>query len=143
MLSLSPAKLLVLAVIALVVLGPEKLPQVARQLGAAWGELRRFRSRLETDVRGAFPDLPPAHEVARLIAPHIGVTTPEGADSRVKLGVDDFDWLAGYLIGLGLEFEVLEPVEMRAHLVALGRRLGRAHRPPAARAARAAVRPRH
>src|ERR1700690_285593 len=67
MLSLSPAKLLVLLVIALIVLGPEKLPQVARQLGAAWGDLRRFRSRLESDVRGAFPDLPPSHEVAQAV----------------------------------------------------------------------------
>jgi TatA/E family protein of Tat protein translocase len=67
MLSLSPAKLLVLLVVALIVLGPEKLPQVARQLGAAWGDLRRFRSRLESDVRGAFPDLPPTHEVAQAV----------------------------------------------------------------------------
>jgi TatA/E family protein of Tat protein translocase len=67
MLSLSPAKLLVLLVVALIVLGPEKLPQVARQLGAAWGELRRFRSRLESDVRGAFPDLPATHEVAQAV----------------------------------------------------------------------------
>jgi sec-independent protein translocase protein TatB len=67
MLSLSPAKLLVLLVVALIVLGPEKLPQVARQLGAAWGELRRFRARLESDVRGAFPDLPDTHEVAQAV----------------------------------------------------------------------------
>ncbi|MGH9016501.1 MAG: Sec-independent protein translocase subunit TatA/TatB [Acidimicrobiales bacterium] len=67
MLSLSPAKLLVLLVVALIVLGPEKLPQVARQLGAAWGELRRFRARLESDVRGAFPDLPATHEVAQAV----------------------------------------------------------------------------
>jgi len=67
MLSLSPAKLLVVLVIALIVLGPEKLPQVARQLGAAWGDLRRFRTRLENDVRGAFPDLPASHEVAQAV----------------------------------------------------------------------------
>ncbi len=67
MLSLSPAKLLVLLVVALIVLGPEKLPQVARQLGAAWGDLRRFRARLESDVRGAFPDLPATHEVAQAV----------------------------------------------------------------------------
>jgi sec-independent protein translocase protein TatB len=67
MLSLSPAKILVVLVVALIVLGPDKLPQVARQLGALWGDLRRFRSRLESDVRGAFPDLPPAHEVAQAV----------------------------------------------------------------------------
>ncbi|MDR3648214.1 MAG: twin-arginine translocase TatA/TatE family subunit [Acidimicrobiales bacterium] len=67
MLSLSPAKLLVILVIALVVLGPEKLPQVARQLGAAWHDLRQWRSRMESEVRGAFPNLPPAHEVAQVV----------------------------------------------------------------------------
>src|SRR5579884_384509 len=64
MLSLSPAKMLV---VALVVLGPEKLPGVARQLGALWGDLRRWRARLESEVRGAFPDLPPTHEVAQAV----------------------------------------------------------------------------
>ena len=67
MLSLSPAKLLVILIIALIVLGPEKLPQLARQLGAAWHDLRRLRSRLENEVRSTFPDLPPAHEVAQVM----------------------------------------------------------------------------
>ena len=67
MLSLSPAKLLVLLVIALIVLGPEKLPHVARQIGAAWGDFRRFRTRLESEVRGSFPDLPATHEVAQAV----------------------------------------------------------------------------
>src|SRR5580700_10354328 len=64
---ISPAKLLVVLVVALIVLGPDKLPHLARQLGAAWGDLRRFRTRLESDVRGAFPDLPPTHEVAQAV----------------------------------------------------------------------------
>lgn len=67
MLSLSPAKILVVLVVALIVLGPEKLPGVARQLGAAWGDLRRWRTRLESEVRGVFPDLPPTHEVAQVV----------------------------------------------------------------------------
>jgi Sec-independent protein translocase protein TatA len=67
MLSLSPAKILVVLVVALIVLGPEKLPGVARQLGALWGDLRRWRSRLESEVRGVFPDLPPTHEVAQVV----------------------------------------------------------------------------
>ncbi len=67
MLSLSPAKLLVILVIALIVLGPEKLPQVARQIGAAWHDLRQWRSRVESEVRGTFPNLPPTHEVAQAV----------------------------------------------------------------------------
>jgi sec-independent protein translocase protein TatB len=67
MLSLSPAKLLVILVIALIVLGPEKLPQVARQIGALWHDLREWRSRVESEVRGTFPNLPPTHEVAQAV----------------------------------------------------------------------------
>ncbi len=67
MLSLSPAKLLVILVIAMIVLGPEKLPGVARQLGAAWGDIRRWRTRLENEVRDVFPDLPATHEVAQVV----------------------------------------------------------------------------
>jgi sec-independent protein translocase protein TatB len=67
MLSLSPAKLLVILVVALIVLGPEKLPQVARQIGAAWHDFRLWRSRVENEVRGTFPNLPPTHEVAQAV----------------------------------------------------------------------------
>jgi sec-independent protein translocase protein TatB len=67
MLSLSPAKLLVILVVALIVLGPEKLPQMARQLGAFWHDLRQWRGRLESEVRGTFPNLPPPEEVARVV----------------------------------------------------------------------------
>ena len=67
MLALSPWKILVIVVVALLVLGPEKLPSVARQVGAFWGDFRRFRARLENEVRGVFPDLPPSHEVASAV----------------------------------------------------------------------------
>ena len=57
---LSPAKLLVILVVALVVLGPDKLPKVAKQLGSLWADIRRYREKLESEVRGSFPDLPSA-----------------------------------------------------------------------------------
>ncbi len=63
MFSLDPAKLLVVLVVALVVLGPDKLPRAARQAGAAWNQLRRWRARLEDEVRSTFPDLPAAHTI--------------------------------------------------------------------------------
>jgi sec-independent protein translocase protein TatB len=64
---LDPAKLMIILIVALVVLGPDKLPIVAKQMGAAWGEIRRFRERLETEVRGTFPDLPSTHQVAQAV----------------------------------------------------------------------------
>ena len=64
---LSPAKLLVILVVALIVLGPEKLPQVARQLGALWGDFRAFRDRLESQVRDTFPDLPSTDRITQAV----------------------------------------------------------------------------
>ncbi len=76
----------------------------------------------------------PLEEAARLISPYTGVLEEDGDHTRVQLGFDDFDWVTGYLIGLGLEFEVIEPDELRRHISALGERLSRVHAAPAARA---------
>jgi sec-independent protein translocase protein TatB len=54
--NLDPAKLFVILVVALIVLGPERLPKVARQLGAAWRELTRVRDQITDEVRSALPD---------------------------------------------------------------------------------------
>jgi TatA/E family protein of Tat protein translocase len=64
---LSPAKLLVILVVALVVLGPDKLPKVARQIGSLWGDFRKFRTRLESEVRGNFPDLPSTETITHAV----------------------------------------------------------------------------
>jgi Sec-independent protein translocase protein TatA len=63
---LSPVKLMFVLAVALIVLGPDKLPAAARKAGALWSDLRRMRERLEREVRGSFPDIPPSHELARL-----------------------------------------------------------------------------
>jgi TatA/E family protein of Tat protein translocase len=67
MVLLSPPKLLVILVIALIVLGPDKLPSVARRIGAAWSDFTRWRAQLESEVRATFPDLPSTTEVARAV----------------------------------------------------------------------------
>ena len=64
---LSPAKILVVLVVAIVVLGPDKLPKVARQVGSLWGDFRRLRQRLESDVRGNFPDLPSTDRITQAV----------------------------------------------------------------------------
>src|SRR5580658_6482604 len=66
MLSLNPEKLLVVLIVALILLGPDKLPRLARQLGAGWRQLREFQQRVEREVRETMPDLPPTHEIARM-----------------------------------------------------------------------------
>ncbi|HEX4780262.1 MAG TPA: Sec-independent protein translocase protein TatB [Usitatibacter sp.] len=44
------SKLLVLAVIALVVIGPERLPRVARTLGHLYGRLQRYVNQVKSDI---------------------------------------------------------------------------------------------
>lgn len=67
MFDLSPIKLLIIVVVALVVLGPDKLPEFARQAGRLWQGLRVWRDRVESEVREVVPDLPSSAEVARLV----------------------------------------------------------------------------
>src|SRR5579871_3032096 len=66
MFNLDPGKLIVIAVVAIILLGPDKLPQFARQVGGAWRTFTDFRHRMESEVRSTMPDLPPTSEIARL-----------------------------------------------------------------------------
>jgi sec-independent protein translocase protein TatB len=49
-------ELVVIGVVALVVLGPDKLPGALRQLGTFVGELRRISSGFQTDLRSALDE---------------------------------------------------------------------------------------
>jgi sec-independent protein translocase protein TatB len=66
MFNLDPGKVIVIAVVAIILLGPDKLPQFARQVGGAWRTFNDFRHRMESEVRSTMPDLPPTSEIARL-----------------------------------------------------------------------------
>ncbi len=66
MLDLSPVKLLLVFVVAMILVGPDKLPQVARQLGAGWRKVRQFHEQVDREVRENIPDLPSTSEIARL-----------------------------------------------------------------------------
>lgn len=50
MFDISFSELLVIAVVALVVIGPEKLPKVARTAGAFFGRLQRFVTQVKDEV---------------------------------------------------------------------------------------------
>lgn len=52
--SIGPAEVLVVLVAALIILGPKRLPEAARQLGKAMAEFRRVSSDLQAEVRDAF-----------------------------------------------------------------------------------------
>ena len=90
---LSPAKLLVILVVALIVLGPDKLPKVAKQIGGLWGDFRKFRERLESEVRGTFPDLPSTDTIAHAVRSPLAfldtLADAHGANSGDTDGADD------------------------------------------------------
>jgi sec-independent protein translocase protein TatB len=65
MLDLTPVKLLILFIVVMVLAGPDKLPQVARQLGAGWRKVQDYRDRIDQEVRQNIPDLPSSEEIVR------------------------------------------------------------------------------
>jgi sec-independent protein translocase protein TatA len=58
--SVGPVEILVVLVVALLVLGPQKLPDAARSLGRAIGEVRRYTSGFQTEMRDAFAEPKPS-----------------------------------------------------------------------------------
>jgi sec-independent protein translocase protein TatA len=54
--SLGPAEILVVLVLALIVFGPKKLPEVGRQIGGALRELRKMQATVEAEVRSVIDD---------------------------------------------------------------------------------------
>jgi Tat protein translocase TatB subunit len=49
-------ELLVILLVALIVLGPNKLPEVARQVGKAIGEIRRLGAGFQAEMRDAMQE---------------------------------------------------------------------------------------
>lgn len=54
--SLGPAEILVILVVGLIVLGPQRLPEAGRQVGRAIAEIRRWSRDVQAEVKGAFDD---------------------------------------------------------------------------------------
>ncbi|MFZ2057464.1 MAG: twin-arginine translocase TatA/TatE family subunit [Acidimicrobiales bacterium] len=54
---LDPSKIFLILVIVLIIVGPERLPGAARQLGGMWRELNRMREKVEQEIRSAVPDI--------------------------------------------------------------------------------------
>ena len=66
MFDLSPIKIIVIIAVALLLLGPDKLPEVAARLGSAWSSLKNIQKKIESEVREVVPDLPSAGDIARI-----------------------------------------------------------------------------
>jgi Tat protein translocase TatB subunit len=55
-LNVGTPEMLVILVVALLVLGPNKLPEVARQVGKAMGEIRRLGAGFQAEMRDAMQE---------------------------------------------------------------------------------------
>lgn len=53
---IGPLEILVILIVALVVFGPSKLPQIGRQVGRGFREFRKFQAGLRDDIEDAFRD---------------------------------------------------------------------------------------
>lgn len=83
---LSPAKILIILVVALVVLGPEKLPKVAHDVGRYWSEFQKFRQRMEDEVRANMPDLPSTSTIVQAVRSPISFLDGLAASSTAAIG---------------------------------------------------------
>ena len=90
MFDLSLTKILVLAVIALVVFGPNELPKVAAQAGRALRDLRRIAEGAKEDLREGlgpefkdfdFEDLNPRRFVQKHLLSDLTPSAPDGGDA--------------------------------------------------------------
>jgi TatA/E family protein of Tat protein translocase len=78
----SPVHLLFIAVIALVVLGPKRLPDLAKALGQG---IREFRESLDLGAKAPEPSAPPAASIVS--APAASSVTPAPAPSADAVDV--------------------------------------------------------
>lgn len=80
--SLGAPEILVILVVALLVLGPNRLPEAARQAGRAMAELRKLSSGFQAELRDAM-QVPEAGPPAPSVTSTPGVTsTDAGATER-------------------------------------------------------------
>jgi predicted DNA-binding transcriptional regulator YafY len=72
----------------------------------------------------------PVEQVSRRVPRTVGITEPHGAtQSLLMTGSDDLDAIAGHLVALGWEFEVLDPPELRERVAGIGQSLVARHGP--------------
>ncbi|WP_027460954.1 Sec-independent protein translocase subunit TatA/TatB [Deinococcus murrayi] len=92
--SIGPAELLVILVIALLVFGPRKLPELGKSLGAGIREFRRSTQGLKEELEGSLREPPAAAPapaptqtvVAQAVVPP--VVTAEAADAAPRPAAD-------------------------------------------------------
>lgn len=79
--NLGPAEILVIMVVALLVFGPARLPEMGRQVGAAMRELRRMQANLRRELDDALDEAPADTAPGpRSTTPRAAIEEPDHAD---------------------------------------------------------------
>lgn len=99
---------------------PRHLADAGRLVAAA---LQSTPYRYQAEVRFDAP----ADELSRRIPPNVGIVEQLDGCAVLRIGADELDWLAGYLVGLGLPFEVLAPSALRLNMHRIGKRMAALH----------------
>lgn len=79
MFNVGPGELLVILVVALIVLGPERLPDAARKVGTVVAELRRLSQGLQDQAHQAMTDATATAAPSEAVAPPIDRTRRDAA----------------------------------------------------------------
>ncbi len=85
MFDLSPIKIIVIIAVALLLLGPDKLPEVAEKLGSAWSSLKNIQKKIESEIRDVIPDLPSAGDIARIARNPVNMLNKLAEQSEEKV----------------------------------------------------------
>lgn len=107
MFNIGGGELIVILLIALIVLGPQRLPDAARQIGKTMGELRRLSSGFQNEMKQA---LETADDPKRIAARRnvLARETPSDASEGTSVGASELE-----------ELNVLpDPVELTADAAA-------------------------
>jgi Sec-independent protein translocase protein TatA len=82
---------MVIVAVVMVLLGPDKHPEVARKLGASWRALKNLQERVESEVRSAIPDLPSTGDIARLARSPVNLLNQLADRVDLKESVEEED----------------------------------------------------
>jgi sec-independent protein translocase protein TatB len=78
------SELVVIALVALIVIGPERLPQVARTAGHMWGRLQRYVSSVKNDISNEM-DLEAASKMKQNFMQQVGEVEQEVKTAQLTL----------------------------------------------------------
>ena len=98
MFNIGGGELLVIVLIALIVLGPQRLPQAMRTFGRVVGEIRRISTGFQQELRDAFEDSdvadeagPPRRREAVPLAAAVAEANPDIDDAEDDGGPEEHD----------------------------------------------------